>query len=212
MRVRRRDLHKEQMGHGRCWQWLTASHHDHLPSSPRPTAIGRIRAIREARGYTQEGLAHAAGVHRHTVYRAELGTHGIGIDGLLLARTLKDPQRASSLPSRPWPTLRRASARESSPDGQQQHAHHHDGCDQDPRSGRQPRRVRLCRGAVLHQRYRGSQVFDEVPPRPRAAVDASTHLGAGHVRRGHRLAAGQTLRMPGHDRSTPGSRHGRPLC
>ncbi|MFD7413555.1 helix-turn-helix transcriptional regulator [Kitasatospora purpeofusca] len=52
----------------------------------------RIRAIREARGYSQESLAHEAGVHRHTVYRAELGTHGIGIDGLLLiAHTLGVP-------------------------------------------------------------------------------------------------------------------------
>jgi transcriptional regulator with XRE-family HTH domain len=40
----------------------------------------RIRGLREARGWSQERLAEAAGLSRHTMYRAELGTHATSID------------------------------------------------------------------------------------------------------------------------------------
>lgn len=71
-----------------------------VPAEPPPpwllqerAAIGRrVRAAREERFLSQEQLAHAAGVARHTVYRTELGTHAASVDVLLrLAHALGVP-------------------------------------------------------------------------------------------------------------------------
>lgn len=43
----------------------------------------RIRALREERAWSQERLAETARLSRHTVYRAELGTHGVSVDALV---------------------------------------------------------------------------------------------------------------------------------
>ncbi|MFE6931731.1 helix-turn-helix transcriptional regulator [Streptomyces sp. NPDC057699] len=63
-----------------------------MPTDPLPDwvplrrrAIGdRIRAARQAAGLTQEGLAHAAGLDRKTINRAEQATHSPRLDHLLL--------------------------------------------------------------------------------------------------------------------------------
>nr|WP_280688692.1 helix-turn-helix transcriptional regulator [Kitasatospora sp. GAS204B] len=52
----------------------------------------RVRALRTERGWSQERLAEASGVHRHTVYRTELATHSASLDALMLiARALGVP-------------------------------------------------------------------------------------------------------------------------
>lgn len=51
--------------------------------STRRREIGqRIRRHREHQGFSQEVLADRAGLSRQTIYRAELGTHGISLDAL----------------------------------------------------------------------------------------------------------------------------------
>lgn len=58
----------------------------------------RIRDARTRHGLSQEQLAHAADVARHTVYRTELGTHSPTLDVLLrLAHALGVPP-ASLMP------------------------------------------------------------------------------------------------------------------
>lgn len=44
----------------------------------------RIRALRIERGLSQERLAEAAGLARHTIYRTELGTHSASLDAVVL--------------------------------------------------------------------------------------------------------------------------------
>ena len=52
----------------------------------------KLRTIRKERGYTQESLARAAGVHRTSIARYETGKRGLGAKNLMrLADTLKVP-------------------------------------------------------------------------------------------------------------------------
>jgi transcriptional regulator with XRE-family HTH domain len=44
----------------------------------------RIRDLRAERGLSQIQLAHAAGIGRESVYRAELGSHSVGLDKFIL--------------------------------------------------------------------------------------------------------------------------------
>lgn len=71
-----------------------------MPPSPTDPAIiqnrlqvgQRIRTIRLRRNLTQEALAHAAGIGRYTVVRAELGLTSLNVDNAYrLARTLDVP-------------------------------------------------------------------------------------------------------------------------
>jgi transcriptional regulator with XRE-family HTH domain len=57
----------------------------------------RVRAIRTSAGLSQERLAHAAGVDRHTIYRTELGTNSISVDNLLLIARALDVHPAQFL-------------------------------------------------------------------------------------------------------------------
>ncbi len=45
---------------------------------------GRIKALREARGWTQEGLAEHSGLHRNTIVRMETGAQAPSLDAYLL--------------------------------------------------------------------------------------------------------------------------------
>ncbi len=59
----------------------------HLPPhllAERRDIGDRIRALREARGWSQEQLAERTGLARHSVYRAELSSRGQSIDAYLL--------------------------------------------------------------------------------------------------------------------------------
>jgi transcriptional regulator with XRE-family HTH domain len=54
----------------------------------------RVRALRAARGLSQERLAELAEVSRKSVYRTELATHAASIDVLIrVARALGVPLR-----------------------------------------------------------------------------------------------------------------------
>jgi transcriptional regulator with XRE-family HTH domain len=44
----------------------------------------RIRALRTERGWSQERLADAAGLGRHSIYRTELGTHSASLDAIVM--------------------------------------------------------------------------------------------------------------------------------
>ncbi|MEU6234400.1 helix-turn-helix transcriptional regulator [Kitasatospora sp. NPDC047058] len=71
-----------------------------MPSSETPAwlhhlrqQVGRrIRAAREGAGLSQEDLAERAEISRHTVYRAETGSHATSTDAILkIARALQVP-------------------------------------------------------------------------------------------------------------------------
>ncbi|WP_405797877.1 helix-turn-helix domain-containing protein [Streptomyces sp. NBC_01506] len=52
----------------------------------------RVRALREQRGYSQEALAHAAGLHRTYVSSLERGNRNVGLDNIVaLAQALDVP-------------------------------------------------------------------------------------------------------------------------
>ncbi|WP_354536916.1 helix-turn-helix transcriptional regulator [Kitasatospora sp. NBC_00240] len=52
----------------------------------------RIRDLRTARGLSQLSLAHLADISRHTMYRAETGSHAASIDVCIkLAAALEVP-------------------------------------------------------------------------------------------------------------------------
>ncbi|MGW4695132.1 helix-turn-helix transcriptional regulator [Kitasatospora cineracea] len=60
--------------------------------SERRRVGARIRSARVSRSLSQERLALAAGLDRHTIYRTELGTHSASLDVLLvLAHALAVP-------------------------------------------------------------------------------------------------------------------------
>ncbi|MDT0387787.1 helix-turn-helix domain-containing protein [Streptomyces dubilierae] len=71
-----------------------------MPSDPLPDWVltrrrqigDNVRAVRSARGLTQEKLGELAGVDRKTVNRLEQGTHATNSDHLLLiAAALNTP-------------------------------------------------------------------------------------------------------------------------
>jgi transcriptional regulator with XRE-family HTH domain len=71
-----------------------------VPQSDQPPHVlaarrqvgDRIRILRAERGLSQIQLAHAAGIGREAVYRAELGTHSVGLDKfILMAEALDVP-------------------------------------------------------------------------------------------------------------------------
>lgn len=71
-----------------------------MPSDPIPPEalearqrVGRrVRALREARGWSQERLALRAGIDRKSVYRTELAAHSASLDHLaMLAAALGVP-------------------------------------------------------------------------------------------------------------------------
>ncbi|MGW6912620.1 helix-turn-helix domain-containing protein [Kitasatospora sp. NPDC054939] len=62
----------------------------------------RILAIRETAGLSQEALAERAGISRHTVYRAETGSHGVSVDVILKISAALEVAPAALFPST-WP-------------------------------------------------------------------------------------------------------------